>query len=340
MWREFKLKKRRISTRNVETIKENKLYDFDFQQAYDYFLSAKKSEGLREKTIISHEEHFRFFLKWVTEYYPEIKKISEVTTHLIREYMVYMKEEHVNFKTGRAGLSTQTINARIRFLKTMYNLLYREEIIESNPLEAVKFLKTEDTPFEPLTADEMNRLFGVLDLKQFPQFRDFVIMNLLYDSGMRINEVIGLTVTEVDIKTKRIVLPASKEKTRRLRIIPLSSRTIKLLIELINENKAYFENDYVFLNWYGEQMAEDTFRRNLKRYVTKAGITKHFSCHDFRRQFCTEFLANGGSVFSLQSIVGHSQISTTRKYVRFDEQMIKNQHELYSPVVKLRRGKN
>ncbi|GAB6464614.1 hypothetical protein ACTFOZ_00565 [Bacillus cereus group sp. MYBK71-2] len=54
------MKKRRISTRNVEAIKENKLYDFDFQQAYDYFLSAKKSEGLREKTIISHEEHFRF----------------------------------------------------------------------------------------------------------------------------------------------------------------------------------------------------------------------------------------------------------------------------------------
>ncbi|WP_410775390.1 tyrosine-type recombinase/integrase [Ectobacillus funiculus] len=92
----------------------------------------------------------------------------------------------------------------------------------------------------------------------------------------------------------------------------------------------------MFLNWYGEQLSEDTFRRNLKRYVEKAGITKRFTCHDFRRQFCTEFLAEGGSLFSLQSIVGHSQISTTRKYVRFDEQMIKNQHELYSPVMKLR----
>ncbi|EOV9525130.1 tyrosine-type recombinase/integrase [Bacillus cytotoxicus] len=333
------MKKRRISKRNIESLKETNLYDFDFQQAYDYFLSAKKSEGLREKTLISHGEHFRFFLKWVTTYHPEMQKVSDVNTHLIREYMVYMKESHINYKTGRAGLSTQTINARVRFLKTMYNLLFKEEIIDSNPLEAVKFLKTDETPFEPLTEDEMDRLFGVLDLSQYPQFRDYVIMNLLYDSGMRINEVIGLTVSEIDIKTKRIVLPASKEKTRRVRIIPLSSRTVKLLIELINENKAYFDNEYVFLNWYGEQMAEDTFRRNLKRYVAKAGITKHFSCHDFRRQFCTEFLANGGSVFSLQSIVGHSQISTTRKYVRFDEQMIKNQHELYSPVAKLRRGR-
>ncbi|WP_459501476.1 hypothetical protein [Bacillus sp. C1] len=84
------MKKRRISTRNVETLKETKTYEFDFQQAYDYFLSAKKSEGLREKTITSHEEHFRFFLKWVSAYHPELKKVSEVTTHLIREYMVYM----------------------------------------------------------------------------------------------------------------------------------------------------------------------------------------------------------------------------------------------------------
>ncbi|MEM5686606.1 hypothetical protein AAHB49_06350 [Bacillus cereus] len=117
------MKKRRISTRNVEAIKENKLYDFDFQQAYDYFLSAKKSEGLREKRL-SVTKNIFVFLIWLTKYYPGMQKISEVTTYLIREYMVYMKEEHVNFKTGRPGLSTQTINARVRFLKTMYNLLY------------------------------------------------------------------------------------------------------------------------------------------------------------------------------------------------------------------------
>ncbi len=104
----------------------------------------------------------------------------------------------------------------------------------------------------------------------------------------------------------------------------------------MSENEEHFESEYVLLNWYGGQLAEDTFRKNLKRYVVRAGITKQFSCHDFRRQYCTEFLSHGGSLFALQSIVGHSQISTTRKYVRFDEQTIKNQHELYSPVAKMR----
>lgn len=330
------MKRKRISVRKVSENSEENLYDFDFQQAYDYFLSAKKSEGLREKTLISYDEHFRFFTNWLKEFHKDVQKISDVTPFLLREYMNYMREEHMNIKTKEAGLSPQTINARIRFLKNFYNLLFKEEIVEINPAESVRFLKIDETPFQPLTAEEMKRLFNIPDVKNYPQFRDYVLMNLLYDSGMRINEAINLVVSELEIKAKRIVLPASKNKTRKIRIIPLSSHTVRLLMELINENQAHFESEYVFLNWYGEHLSEDTFRRNLKRYVERAGITKRFSCHDFRRQFCTEFLAEGGSLFSLQSIVGHSQISTTRKYVRFDEQMIKNQHELYSPVVKLR----
>ncbi|CAG9611819.1 Tyrosine recombinase XerC [Bacillus rhizoplanae] len=330
------MKRKRISVRKVSENNEKNLYDFDFQQAYDYFLSAKKSEGLRETTLISYDEHFRFFTNWLKEFHKDVQKISDVNSFLLREYMNYMREEHMNIKTKEAGLSPQTINARIRFLKNFYNLLFKEEIVEINPAESVRFLKIDETPFQPLTKEEMKRLFNIPDVKNYPQFRDYVLMNLLYDSGMRINEAINLVVSELEIKAKRIILPASKNKTRKIRIIPLSSHTVRLLMELINENQAHFESEYVFLNWYGEHLSEDTFRRNLKRYVEKAGITKRFSCHDFRRQFCTEFLAEGGSLFSLQSIVGHSQISTTRKYVRFDEQMIKNQHELYSPVVKLR----
>jgi integrase/recombinase XerD len=83
-------------------------------------------------------------------------------------------------------------------------------------------------------------------------------------------------------------------------------------------------------------MSEDTFRRNLGRYVKKAGITKSFSCHDFRRQSITEMLKNGASIFTVMSIAGHQQIGTTKKYVHFDEETIKNQHDLYSPVVKMR----
>ncbi len=83
----------------------------------------------------------------------------------------------------------------------------------------------------------------------------------------------------------------------------------------------------VFLKWFGESMAADTFRWNLKRYVTKAGIEKGFSCHDFRRQFMTEMLKNGASLFVVQKIAGHSQIQRMRRYVQFDDDVIRGQHD-------------
>ncbi|QGQ46632.1 tyrosine-type recombinase/integrase [Metabacillus sediminilitoris] len=330
------MKRKRMTVR-VNSVNENegKSFNFTFEQAFEYFISAK-SEGLREGTIGTHYEHYGFFTKWLEEANSKIKRVNDLDMSIIRDYINYMKEDHFNCKTKKSGLSTQTINGRIRFLKTFYNLLFKEEISNTNPAEQIKLLKTYETPFEPLTEKEMMDLLNVPDLKQFPQWRDYCIMMLLYDSGMRINEAINLTKNEVHFKARRIVLPAERNKTRKPRIIPLSNHVIKLLLELISENEVNFESEFVFLNWYGEQLAEDSFRRNLKRYVEKAGIKKHFSCHDFRRQYCTEFLSQGGSLFALQSIVGHSQISTTRKYVRFDEQTIKNQHELYCPVVKLR----
>ncbi|KMY50560.1 tyrosine-type recombinase/integrase [Peribacillus loiseleuriae] len=332
-------KKRVIRRGRIEQPKDE--IKVSFEDAFEYFLTAKKSEGLREKTIISHKEHYDFFVNWLKKAHVDIKYIDEISAPLVREYIVFMKDERYNYKKKEIGLAPQTINARIRFLKNFYNLLNKEQMIDSNVLDQIKFLKTDETPFELLTQDEMHSLLSMPDHAFYPQYRDYVMMMLLYDSGMRISEAVNLEISEVDSASKRIVLPAHKIKTRKPKVIPLSSEIIRLLNGLIEENKGYFgeEKTQIFLTWMGESLKEDTFRRNLKRYVQKAGITKSFSCHDFRRQYCTEFLDSGGSLFALQAIVGHSEISTTRKYVRFDEEMIKNQHELYSPVAKLRKGK-
>lgn len=324
-----RLTKRRTSKDELE-------FNFTFEQAFDYFLSAKKSEGLRQPTIKSHLEHYNFFIKWLKEMHPEIKTVADLTSFTVREYIIYMQDDHYNYKTKTNGLSVQTVNARLRFLKTFYNFLEDEKLIRDNSIDKIKLLKSDERKFTKLTDDELKRLFEIPNKENFPQFRDFVIMNLLYDTGMRISETISIKKTDLDFKSRKIILPSDVTKGRKERIIPVSNYTLKLLIELIAENDAHWDNRYVFLNWNGEQMSEDTFRRNLKRYVSKAGIEKDFSCHDFRRQAVTDMLANGASIWAVQAIVGHSQIATTKKYVHFDERTLRNQHDLYSPVVKMR----
>ncbi|WP_042456690.1 tyrosine-type recombinase/integrase [Neobacillus dielmonensis] len=332
------MKRKRVLGRNVK--EETELVAFTFEQAYEYFLSSKKAEGLRNPTFTSYHEHFHFFRNWLNEFHAEVITINQLTTQTVRLYINYLRNDHFNYKTKQYGLSIQTTNARLRFLKTFYNFLEKEELVNVNPPEQVKFIKEDERIFHPLNEIEMQKLLNVPDTSQYPQFRDKCIMFLLYDTGLRIKEAISITIDDLDLSGRRIILPADKAKGRKSRIIPLSGIVIKMLIELISENQTHFENRNLFLNWYGEQMAEDTFRRNLTRYVKKAGINKTFTCHDFRRQSITEMLASGASLFAVQSIVGHSQISTTKKYVHFDEQIIKNQHELYSPLVKVKkRGK-
>lgn len=332
------MKRKRIVGRTIGTDETTKLeFNFTFEQAFTYFVSAKKSEGLREKTIKSYYEHFNFFNNWMNEYFSDVEKVNDLATFMIREYLNYMRDDHFNYKTKEHGLALLTINQRLRFLKTFYNFLYKEELVNQNPPDQVKYIKMDERKFTPLTEEEMERLMKVPNHDNYPQFRDFCIMNLLYDSAMRIFEAITITKGDLDIKGRRIILDSEKTKGRKSRLIPLSNYTLKLLLELMNENQTHFpEEEHLFLNWYGEPMSEDTFRRNLKRYVKMADIHKNFSCHDFRRMSISEMLKNGASLFSVMSISGHSQLQTVKKYVHFDEQTIKNQHELYSPVVKMR----
>ncbi|MBU7593238.1 phage integrase SAM-like domain-containing protein [Metabacillus halosaccharovorans] len=118
------MKRKRMTVRvKTDKTKEDNSFNFTFQQAFEYFISDKKSEGLRKSTIKSHYEHFHFFLGWLDYNYPEITKVNDLDTSLIGEYINYMRDDHYNYKTKDYGLATQTINARIRFLKTFYNCI-------------------------------------------------------------------------------------------------------------------------------------------------------------------------------------------------------------------------
>lgn len=313
--------------------------DLSIEQAYDYFVTLKKSEGLRERTLSEYPILFGFFTDWLAEEYPGVKNISEITTGLIREYSIYLSEERFNERTGAPGLSPYTVNIRIRFLKAFFNALFEDYKIDVNPAANVKLMRVDEDAFEPLTDEEILKLLDMPDEREFAQFRDKVAMSLFLDTGMRINEVFHLEESEIDFNTRVIVLPASKNKNRKPRIIPLSNTVIKLLLELLAENKTHFDSKYVFLSNIGGRYRANSFRRRLWLYKNKAGIKKRVSPHSFRHQFCLDYILNGGDVFSLQRIVGHADITTTRKYVQMSGTDLKNQHALYSPLARLRKNK-
>lgn len=313
---------------------------YTIQQALNEFISLKKTLGVKERTMNDYHLLMGYFIEWLDETYSDIKFIHEVNTGVLREYIVYLKEEKYNDRTKSIGLSPFTINVRIRFLKAFFNALFNEEIINKNPVRNIKLMKVDEDNFEPLTDDEINKILSIPDVRQYAQFRDLVMMYLMLDTGMRISEVCELEIDEIDFKTRDILLPASKNKNRKPRLLPLSNQVVKMLLELVTENNAHFDTTYVILSNIGTKYNPNSFRRRLNIYKEKAGITKSVSPHGFRHLFCKNFILNGGDIFTLQRIVGHADISTTRKYIQLDDDELRSQHSLYSPLTRITKRKN
>ncbi|UYZ12194.1 tyrosine-type recombinase/integrase [Brevibacillus sp. WF146] len=327
------------------TVNERVSYGLD--DAFELFYNVKKAEGMRERTLADYKAHWRYFRAWVDDNYPGVK-INDITPSIAREYYIYMADGRTKYEgvEGREiegqALSPTTVAIRLRTLRTMFNFWARERMIDINPVANLKPPKEDEDEIEAFTDDQLRLLLAAPDTRTFAGFRDKTLMMLLADTGLRINEALALTAEHIDVKARCIHLPAAMNKNRKPRIVPVSHEVLRLLFELMTENKTFFPDaEHIFLTAYGEPLTGDTVRKRLTRYGKQAGIDGQVrvSPHTFRHYFCKTYLLNGGDLFTLQRIVGHADISTTRKYVQMDDENIRAQHAQFSPIMRLRAGK-
>lgn len=308
--------------------------------ALEYVISVKKAENLRERTLRDYRTYFTAFIEWMAERYPDVKTADEVSAEHIRHYAEYLRYEKQNGQAGGVGLSAYTVNVRLRIIKAVFNALRREGAVARDPSRSVKLLRTEEKRIETLTDDELRALLNAPDKRLYAQFRDLVAIYIMLDTGIRSKELFALELEDVNISSHCIVLPANKSKNRRVRVLPLSPPTVRLIMELIAENKAAFPGArWLFLNDKGERYRESGFRKRLQMYRERAGITKPVSPHLLRKHFLITYLRNGGDLFSAQRILGHADLSTTRRYWDASTEEIKERHAMFSPIGRLTRRK-
>ncbi|MFX0560974.1 tyrosine-type recombinase/integrase [Tepidibacillus infernus] len=147
-----------------------------------------------------------------------------------------------------------------------------------------------------------------------------------------------MTTDQIDFENSTIYLEAKKVKTRVGRYVPISSTTKKLLLSLVQDNKKYFINSKeIFLSVYGTPFQKTSFRKRLNFYKEKAGITDaRISPHSFRHYFAKNYILSGGDPFTLQQILGHSDIQMVRRYIHMSGLDVKLQHHKFSPVQRFR----
>lgn len=338
--------KRIVLERGKTSSSEQKEEQTSIKVTFDLFISVKEAENIKIRTKKEYYVQFNYFCNWLQANFSNIQYIQEITTSIIRSYISYLAYDkpkydgvihrnHQNIK----GLSPYTVNIRIRFLKCWFNVLVNEQLMTDNPTNNIKLMKVEYDTNQPLSEDEVRLLLQQPSQRSYAQYRDYVMMLLFIDSGMRVQEVSSLDIEDVDFQSKIVNLPAIKNKNRKLRIIPISNEVLRLLHDLIVETKQHFQSNALFISNFGERLTTDGIRTNIKKYAKRAGLKKAVSPHAFRRFYAKHSALNGMDLFSLQRILGHADISTTRRYVHLENEDLILQHNQYSPLANVLKKK-
>lgn len=217
------------------------------------------------------------------------------------------------------GLKRCTINIRLRTLKCYLKWLFDEGHIDFNYSIKLKLLRVPEDTIKPLTDVDVKKMLNTPDKGIYSGFRDFTLMVLMLDCGIRVGEAANIKINDLDLKVGLINVRAEHAKTRVYRQLPISSKTCKLLHELA---KIATDNncDYIFQSSYGGKVNNANIIANFEKYGKKAEVVVRCTPHVWRHAFSTNFVRseNGGDIFTLQKILGHSTLMMCRKYVQLD----------------------
>jgi integrase/recombinase XerD len=332
-WRGFLMSKKRITTRkNVDTqsVTEATHIHCTFQELTKIFLIAKKVAGKAPRSLKDFMFNFQLFERWLEQ--EELQHLIpvEYDAGLFRSYISYMTDKY----------TPSTVNTRLTSLKSLFKFLAEEGMLPHNPLQRIPKVVQPETEIHAFTNEQVDALLEQPDKSTYFGFRDYVIMTLMLDTGIRINEVLSLAKKDVDLVQRQLTIVGAKSKNRRSRIVPFSKRTSKLLQELIAETETYFDIDQVFVSSVGTPLCYTSIYSNIRKYGKSAGIDEaRVSPHTFRHTFSKMYIMNGGSAFSLQRILGHSTLMMTKRYIDLNIEDLHLQHAQFSPLYSLVAGK-
>lgn len=287
---------------------------------FDLFLSSAAARGVKDKTLSTYKQHFHSISKRLDVTLP----LNRLNTAELDQMVLSMREE---------GLSASSINSYTRTLKVFFSWCNEEGHTDLN----IKIYKAPETVKEVYTDEELLILLKKPEANcNFCEYRNWVIINFLLNSGCRAATVRNIQNQDVDLARKQIVLRHTKNG--KVQVIPLCSAMVSILRDYM-EVRSGSSSDYLFCNEFGGFLTENALRLAIVKYNTTRGVERT-SIHAFRHTFARKYLVDcGGDAFSLQRLMGHSTLKMTRHYCNlFNDDIIEN-HEQHSPLAQLTRSK-
>lgn len=273
----------------------------------DYLLNVKKSSA---NTVESYMRDINQYLSYCGA---SSKKVESADSGVLRAYIDYL---------SLAGKSEATKSRIVASVRCFYRFLISNGIAKSNPADGIKLQKTEKRLPGILDSNEIVLLLSQPDGSDYKSIRDKAMLELLYATGIKVSELIELSVSDLNLQIGLLHLHNGKKE----RIVPMYPGAVKAVANyLVNVRPAIVTDkaeDRLFTNMNGQPMSRQGFWKIIKHYSEKAGIKKDITPHTLRHSFAAHLVENGAQLKDIKEMLGHSDISSTQVYA----QLMKNKY--------------
>lgn len=286
-----------------------------------HYLIVEK--GLAKNTIISYERDLKSYTKFLKNI-EQMTSLNDVQRTQIIHFLGFLKEQ---------GKSSKTMARHVASIRAFHQFLLREKVVDQDPSVHIESPQLEKKLPKVLNLQEVETLLESPVIDNHFGLRDKAMLELLYATGIRVSELIGLNVGDIHITMGfvRCVGKGNKE-----RIIPIGKAAANALNHYLQDGRKHFvslkhPDEAFFLNHHGSRLTRQGFWKILKRLAREAGIEKELTPHTLRHSFATHLLENGADLRAVQEMLGHADISTTQIYTHVTKTRLKDVYSQFHP---------
>lgn len=254
------------------------------------------------------------------------KLLLDVDVNTIRRFMATLGQQQYSKSTTARKLAT---------LRSFYKFLVKRDYISGNPVTTIKTPKQDKKLPKFLEYEQVQRLLNTPPANSWLGTRDRAIMEVLYSTGMRVSELVGLNMDDVDFLSEVIHIRGKGKKERICPIGTSALQAIQSYIEYRNKrmaNDSGFDSKVLFANKHGKRLSARSVRRKMDKYLLQAGLDPSISPHTLRHSFATHMLNNGADLRSVQELLGHQSLSTTQIYTHVSTSRMNEQYHNAHPM--------
>ena len=279
----------------------------------------QNDKKVSENTLQSYRRDIVYYNKYLEANKLNYAKMDEVD---IKEYLEHLQD---------IGKKPSTISRNLASIRSLYQFLVKNKKVKRDPTVNIQSPKIEKKAPSVLTSKEVELLLNQPKDVDLKGTRDKAMLEFAYATGMRVTEIISLNIEDVNIEEGYVMCHNGGKQ----RSIPLGSLSLKALKEYIEEARPVLIRDEsvkaLFVNINGQRLTRQGFWKIVKYYKEQAHITKDITPHVLRHSFATHLLQNGADLKAIQTMLGHSDISSTQVYMQFQDEGLKNVYKKAHP---------